>query len=226
MARAPGETAYFLEHDGRVFLVRDGAGWRLPRRAEVPFSFREKRRVRLHDADVVMGAPESHDDHPDWPWKDELPFRGDVEGLARSAANLSMARVVAKAVFLRGEGTGREMLLVKPLVGFYRGRWSLPGGYLDYGEHPEECVLRELEEELGVRGRVLRLLRVDSQVVPSGVQFITFLFEGRLASDRFRLKADEIAEARWFPLADALAEVASEHSRKGIEDLLREERAA
>ena len=30
------------------------------------------------------------------------------------------------------------------------GRWTLPGGGLDWGEHPEAGVLRELEEETGL----------------------------------------------------------------------------
>ena len=31
-----------------------------------------------------------------------------------------------------------------------RGSWTLPGGGLDWGEHPERGVLRELEEETGL----------------------------------------------------------------------------
>lgn len=31
-----------------------------------------------------------------------------------------------------------------------RGRWTLPGGGLDWGERPEDGVLRELEEETGL----------------------------------------------------------------------------
>jgi ADP-ribose pyrophosphatase YjhB (NUDIX family) len=40
------------------------------------------------------------------------------------------------------------------------GRWTLPGGWTDIGQTPAECALRELREESGYDGRVVRLLAV------------------------------------------------------------------
>ena len=42
------------------------------------------------------------------------------------------------------------------------GWWTLPGGGIDFGEHPEAGALRELEEETGLTGRIVELLAVDS----------------------------------------------------------------
>jgi ADP-ribose pyrophosphatase YjhB (NUDIX family) len=42
------------------------------------------------------------------------------------------------------------------------GRWGLPGGFLDRDETLAEGVLRELFEETGWTGRVIGLLRVNS----------------------------------------------------------------
>jgi 8-oxo-dGTP diphosphatase len=42
------------------------------------------------------------------------------------------------------------------------GAWTLPGGGIEFGEHPEAAALRELHEETGLRGRIVELLAVDS----------------------------------------------------------------
>lgn len=42
------------------------------------------------------------------------------------------------------------------------GAWTLPGGGIDFGEHPEAGALRELHEETGLEGRIVELLAVDS----------------------------------------------------------------
>ena len=42
------------------------------------------------------------------------------------------------------------------------GAWTLPGGGIDFGEHPEAGALRELDEETGYVGRIVELLAVDS----------------------------------------------------------------
>lgn len=222
MPRAAEEPLCFIDHDGRVFLVGGEGQRRLPRLSEVPFGIVEKRRLQIRGHIVAMASPADKEGHADWAWKDDLPWMADVDSIARSAANLSMARVVSKGVFTRPG----EVLLVKATVGYYKGNWSLPGGYLDYGESPEQCLLREVEEELGVKGSVTRLLRVESRVVDSGLQFLSFLYEGQLGSDAFRFKADEIEDARWFPLAAAVREVGGSLGREGLEALLAEARSA
>src|ERR1700746_2177628 len=42
------------------------------------------------------------------------------------------------------------------------GYWTLPGGGIDFGEHPEAGALLELAEETGLVGRIAELLTVDS----------------------------------------------------------------
>jgi 8-oxo-dGTP diphosphatase len=42
------------------------------------------------------------------------------------------------------------------------GAWTLPGGGIDFGEHPEAGALRELQEETGFVGRIRELAAVDS----------------------------------------------------------------
>lgn len=47
------------------------------------------------------------------------------------------------------------------------GYWTLPGGGLDFGEHPAAAVLRELTEETGLVGEVEALLAVESFAWPA-----------------------------------------------------------
>ncbi len=47
------------------------------------------------------------------------------------------------------------------------GSWTLPGGGIEFGEHPEAAALRELHEESGLIGSITELLAVDSMHRPA-----------------------------------------------------------
>lgn len=208
---------YYIESDGRIYLVADAGRLRLPREGEaLPFAVRVKRRLRVSGEEVVVAEPEVAAPPPDWPWKDEIQSMAGVDGLAKASVHKTMIRVVAKGAFLRGSLPSAEVLLVMPERGFFADRWSLPGGYVDYGESPEACVVREIREELGVACRVDGHMGTESGVVESGLHFISFLFRGTLLSERFCLKKDEIRDAAWFKLDDAIREVGSTLTGRGL----------
>jgi len=69
-------------------------------------------------------------------------------------------RVAAYGLLLRDE----KMLLCRlsQKVGINPGRWTLPGGGLDFGEDPQDAVVREFKEETGLFVSVNELIAVNS----------------------------------------------------------------
>ena len=55
------------------------------------------------------------------------------------------------------------ILLVKRGVEPGRGKWALPSGFIEIDETPERACLRELKEETGLKGEIIRLIGVYSQ---------------------------------------------------------------
>ena len=57
---------------------------------------------------------------------------------------------------------GRLLMCRLSAITVRPGAWTLPGGGIDFGEHPEAAALRELAEETGLVGRIVELLAVVS----------------------------------------------------------------
>lgn len=79
--------------------------------------------------------------------------------------------------------------------------WGLPGGSLEYGEHPEAAVVREVWEETGLHICIERLLLVNSWLPDRvGLYYLCRIVDGTFAP------SDEVSEYDYFSL-DALPDV-------------------
>ena len=190
----------YLERDGKVYTVSRNGRLDLPREGDpIPFTYRILHRLPWGDEGVMFGVPELARHPREWVGKDEIPEREDVSPVLREAVHRSLPRAVAEGIV---EEEGR-ILLVRASRGLTKGLWSLPGGFLMFGESPELAVKREVEEELGTPCRVGRLLGVRSKVGEhTGLHWLMFFYEVQLAGEP-KPDPDEIAEARFFPKKEA-----------------------
>jgi 8-oxo-dGTP diphosphatase len=62
-------------------------------------------------------------------------------------------RLVIVAAGALIDGDGRVLICQRPPGKQLAGLWEFPGGKLEPGESPEDCLIRELQEELGVTAR-------------------------------------------------------------------------
>ncbi|NJL04693.1 MAG: NUDIX hydrolase [Chloroflexaceae bacterium] len=102
----------------------------------------------------------------------------------------------------------QEEQLQVALIATYGGkRWGIPKGHVRRGESAEVAAMREVAEETGLQGQVLRHLatieywfRAGSARVHKYVDLFLLAYEyGTLTP-----QVSEVDDARWFPVEEAI----------------------
>jgi 8-oxo-dGTP diphosphatase len=94
----------------------------------------------------------------------------------------------------------------------FRGKWALPGGFMDMDETLEEACRRELEEETGIRmGSLTQFKTYDAVDRDPRGRTISVVFWGMADIPAGQLAGDDAVNAGWFPV-DQLPELAFDHA--------------
>ena len=111
-------------------------------------------------------------------------------------------------IVVRNGSDGPEIVLV------HRPRyddWSFPKGKRDPGETDEQCAVREVEEETGLRCTLGRELLPVSYADAKGRAKLVRYWEMRVIGERPFTPNDEIDDVRWVPLAEVPAWLTYRH---------------
>jgi 8-oxo-dGTP diphosphatase len=105
----------------------------------------------------------------------------------------------AGGVVVRRSGDGLEVLLVhRPAY----GDWTFPKGKADPGESDEDCAVREVEEETGLRCSLGRELQSTTYEDPKGRPKVVRYWVMEATSGTLRFE-HEVDDARWLPADEA-----------------------
>lgn len=79
--------------------------------------------------------------------------------------------------------------------------WSLPGGHIEKGETPEQCIIRELKEELDLSINKADFKLGEYISDQEGKHDTVFIYIIRLSSQSFS-KQWEVDDAKWFEFSE------------------------
>ncbi len=124
--------------------------------------------------------------------------------------------VTADCVVMTKE-TEPKVLLIQRGNQPFKGSWAFSGGFMNMDETTEQCAIRELEEETGLRVSKIQQIGAYSKVDrdPRG-RTVTVAYLAIVDEPVTVTGQDDAAQAEWFPI-DALPPLAFDH-----EDIMRD----
>ncbi|MEY2424399.1 MAG: 8-oxo-dGTP diphosphatase [Acidimicrobiaceae bacterium] len=123
----------------------------------------------------------------------------------------------AGGVVLRSSERGPEVAVV------HRPRyddWSLPKGKRDPGETDEQCAVREVEEETGLRCALGRELLPTRYVDRKGRPKVVRYWDMTVVGSRPFVANDEIDDLVWLPVGEAVDRLSYPHDAEVLANVL------
>jgi 8-oxo-dGTP diphosphatase len=116
------------------------------------------------------------------------------------------------------EGDGKVLIGRRKPGKHMGGKWEFPGGKIEPGETPEESLVRELAEELGVQARVGRFLgRAFFEGDGVSLELLVYRVEGVEGTPVLR----EHEELRWVKPEELLSYDLADSDRAVVKELYR-----
>ena len=124
--------------------------------------------------------------------------------------------VTADCIVITKEAEPKVLLIQRGTQPF-NGCWAFPGGFMNMDETTEQCAVRELKEETGLRLSKIQQIGAYSKVDrdPRG-RTVTVAYLAIVDEPVTVTGQDDAAQAEWFPI-DALPPLAFDH-----EDIMRD----
>lgn len=108
--------------------------------------------------------------------------------------------------------------------------WTFPKGHAENGEEPEEAALRELHEETALTVTGIDASRTYTQeytFIDEGVQIqkTVIYYCGIATAKEYRIQEEEVQEAGWFTLEEAVQKLTFEPAKHMLVEVLNDQTA-
>jgi len=125
------------------------------------------------------------------------PFLFSVNEQIKKEAKKRIHPKIGCGIFVIKEG---KVLLGKRKTKHGLDQWASPGGHLEYGEEPEECAKREVEEETGLKIKNIRQATYTNHIFEGTAKhYVTLWMVSEYASGTVELREpDKFERWDWF----------------------------
>lgn len=120
--------------------------------------------------------------------------------------------VTADCVIFGFDGVDIKVLLIQRGIEPFKGKWALPGGFMNMNETVEECAKRELKEETGLTNASVEQFHSFSDVNRDPRERVVTVAHYALVRLADVKGGDDAASARWFSMNE-IPSLAFDHDR-------------